>query len=388
MRLTPPTSGYSSPQSEPEAAGQTAGPVGGGNRLDPHLQTLSDVAIRHVASHLRPRGVASLSAVDKSTRKALAEPRRAALMSGRAQTVSTPAAFLQLLGPAGTPLTDGSNGIRSLHPSLQAAPLSALAMRIGSIPPGHEEAVITQFLAVFEALPEENRSTALTVLARVAGHSTVEFGARGAARHGANVEHAALFYGITDAAQISQLESEAAWSHAPGSAGAGVRGGRSVQDVAREFGVVTQGGMEALEHASIRSPEAGSAGAAARGGENVQAIAQRFGISSQHGIRRLENEAAQSDAPGSAAEAARSASNVRDVVARFGFTSHQGIATLESAAARSNVPGSAGHSVRNGMSVQDAYDAFGFTSAEGRRELDMVRAAVQNAQYLPGANPG
>jgi hypothetical protein len=324
--------GATADSAAPAAAGQGAAPqpVGGLQGVG-GLRQLAESTLEHIAGYLPPRGVGRFAAVAGGTEPALPGPVLAARKAVEAEAVSTPHAFLQLLGAAGQG-ANAQNGIRSLHPSLQASPLAALALRIRSMPPGDVQGVIPHFLAAFEALPEQHRSAALTALAHVAEHSTAGFGAHAAARHGANVQHTALFYGIVDETQIVYLEQLAALSSEPRSAGAAARRGEDLRAIASEFGIASEGARAMLEQSAAMSRQPGSAGAAAQSGQNVQAVATNFGISSPNAVYSLEFAAATSDAPGSAGHAVRTGTSVEEACAAFGITTNLGITVLQSVA--------------------------------------------------------
>jgi hypothetical protein len=325
------------PGAAPQQA-QPAHPADGLQGLG-DLHRIPEGLLEHIAGCLPPRDVRRLAAADVRTRAALRGPRFAAGLGIAAEAVDTRAGFSQLLGAEGTQLDDGSNTIRSLHPRLQASPLSALALRIHSFPLQDAQAALTDFLAAFNSLPEEHHTAALTNLARVAMHSTEQFSPLDAARQGANVQHALLFYGTTDHETIRQTEEAAAISREPR-----------------------------------------SAGTAARSAQNLQAVAEQFGMNSPNGRAHLELQAARSLDPRSAGAAARGGQHLPTVIANFRIVSNTAIDRLEYEAARSNEPGSAGHAVRNGVDVEVAYLASGFVSDRARDVLSSAAASAQNAR--------
>jgi hypothetical protein len=241
-------------------------------------------ALRQTASFLPSRDLVNLIAAGSSTRASLAMLPQ---IPDRVLAVNTRAAFMQLLGPEGTQIADVPNNIRGLPLRLRAAPLSALASRIHTLPLGEKKAMTTEFLTAFNEIPADDRSTPLNAMARVAEDNLRGVSATVSVRRGANSQYTALFYGMTQKNHIEDLESSAVFSQLPGSAGAAVREGGNVKTVAHEFGIFSNSVIEKLEFHAANSMHPSAARTALDPSKsNIHEIAERFGLT-ESGIKQL-----------------------------------------------------------------------------------------------------
>jgi hypothetical protein len=443
MDITPHPAAHSSLQQMPAAApanghpvpvdnglgavAQTAHfahPAGGLHNLDVSSRIPED-ALEHIAGYLPPREIGRLAGADTHTRTALNGPRLAARMSVEAESVSTQAAFSQLLGPAGTQLNDGSNGIRSLHPRHRAAPLSALTLRLNFLSLEDAQAVFTNdFVTAFEGLPVDHHTPVLSArlcaarmgmgfAARASGVDTVAEFSRllGSADTPVNDTITSLHPSIQalplsalalricllrpeegdddedvdvedvtndflDAfdtlaeehrtPELTSLAQVAAYSIDEFGARAAVRRGANVLHTARFYDVTEHDTIQLLEQEAAFSGLPGSAGSAARSGEHLQTVADRFGMNSEHGRTLLELQAVLN---GAAREAAGSSQNLQAVAEQFGINSTVARGHLEVEAACSHHPESAGTAVRGGRTVAEVADQFRIVTEAGLAEL-------------------
>jgi hypothetical protein len=266
---------------------------GGEQRLAAGFDSLPENMIRDVGSYLPTADINNFGSMrNKAINKAMG-PRLSCLkLTGDAKQVETLIDFMQVLGRAETLPTDRPNSIRGLPLSMQVAPLEALALQITSMPSHNGindmKEANKQFLLQFNAIPVESRTQSLTDLAIVAEQSkTTEFHVGETVQRGANVQHTAIFYGVTDQSVIENLELMAGTSEELNSAGAAMRSGGNVAEIASQFGINSDAGRQALESITATSNAPGTAGAAfAKGGFTKDQIATRFGLS-EYGKSKL-----------------------------------------------------------------------------------------------------
>jgi hypothetical protein len=330
-------------------------------------------------------------------------------------------------------------GTQNLPPQQQAPNLSALATQIHSLPPEDWATATHEFLAALSSLPAEHRTPELMSLAHIAEHSVGQATPFAAARRGENVQHTALFYDVTNAAQIQSLELAAVFSREPGSAGAAVRGGRDVQEVATESGVLSERGIRSLKLVAAASDHHGqglvtllessstlhavpegpleliaahlapadvmsvrvaviqglqpsqqawplsalalqihSLPPAHRSTATTQFLAAYNSLPAEHRtpeLTSLAHIATHSLVTFSARAAAYQSTNAQHAALFYGVTSDRAIMANESVVAHGREPGSAGAAVGSGQRVDDVANDFGLLCKLGIECLELSAVA-------------
>lgn len=300
--------------------------------------------------------------------------------------------FQAALGPTTTRFDDGSHTVRSVREDLRAESLLVLGYSISALAPNEKGAACKSFTEAVAQLRIENRTAALTRLARAAsgGPPGLDAHVRGAAnaadaavRAGESVQVVMQWHGIRsqnrgecweDNGRLvfdprTHLEFEAV----QGRAGEAMREAmredepvKAVEDVMQTYGMTTQMGREALEEIVVRS----RAGDKVREKAHVEDVMQMYGLAMHPSRIALESIVIEGPAGAAMRAPVREGESVRsveDVMQTYGITTRWGRMALE----REAVKGPAGEAMRKGTRyVQVIMQMYGITEPYSRELLE------------------